>query len=336
MVLFLEQAVAGLHGVEAAGGYLGAGEGSVVGDNKKTVVVWGPSTEPQPLIPNDKEIGQDIQYPAEKRGMNKKLNDLLILIRGAGEMATGVAHRLASCRFKVCMTETSNPQAVRREVAFSEAVFDLEKEVEGVIAKRVKSQDEIPEVWRESKIPILIDPQASVKKFLNPDVLIDATLAKKNLGTKITDALLVVGLGPGFSTGKDVHLVIETNRGHNLGRIISNGEAEPNTGIPGPIAGYAEERVIRAPEDGKFKALKTIGGQVEANEKVGMIGKVEVQSRIAGVIRGLLRDGTEVWKGMKLGDVDPRGIEAHCYTISDKARTISGGVLQAILEHFNG
>jgi xanthine dehydrogenase accessory factor len=269
-------------------------------------------------------------------GMDKRLNDLVILIRGAGEMATGVAHRLASCHFKICMTETSNPQAVRREVAFSEAIFHSEKEVEGITAKRIDSPDRISGVWREGKIPILIDPKAEVKDFLKPDVLINATLAKKNLGTKMTDALLVIGLGPGFYAGKDIHLVIETNRGHDLGRIISKGEAEPNTGIPGSIAGYTEKRVIRAPKGGKFKTLKKIGDGVRANEKVGMIGNVEVRSRIAGVIRGLLRDGTEAWKGMKLGDVDPRGIKAHCYTISDKARTISGGVLQAILEHFNG
>ena len=268
--------------------------------------------------------------------MNKKLNELVILVRGAGEMATGVAHRLASCHFKVFMTEISNPQAVRREVAFSEAVFNHEKEVEEITAKPVESPDHIPEFWREGKVPILVDPDAKVKESLKPDVLIDATLAKKNLGTKITDALLVIGLGPGFVAGHDVHVVIETNRGHNLGRIISNGEAEPNTGIPGSIAGYTEERVIRAPKDGNFKALKKIGDGVRANEKVGMIGNVEVRSRIAGVIRGLLRDGTEVWKGMKLGDVDLRGIKTHCYTISDKARTISGGVLQAILERFNG
>jgi len=251
-------------------------------------------------------------------------------------MATGVAHRLASCHFKACLTEISEPQAVRREVTFSEAIFDLEKEVEGVIAKRIESPDQIQETWNDGKIPILIDPEASVRKCLNPDVLIDATLAKKNLGTEITDAPLVIGLGPGFHAGKDVHLVIETNRGHNLGRIISNGEAEPNTGIPGPIAGYTEERVIRAPKDGEFKAIRKIGDGVKVNEKVGMIGNVAVRSRIAGVIRGLLRDGTDVWKGMKLGDVDPRGVKCHCYTISDKARTISGGVLQAILDHFNG
>ena len=233
--------------------------------------------------------------------MNKKLNDLVILVRGAGEMATAVAHRLASCHFKVCMTETSNPQAVRREVAFSEAIFDSEKEVEGITARKVESADHIPEVWKEGKIPILIDPDAKVKDFLKPDVLIDATLAKKNLGTEITDALLVIGLGPGFHAGKDVHLVIETNRGHNLGRIISNGEAEPNTGIPGSIAGYTEERVIRASKDGNLIALKKIGDGLRANEKVGMVGKVEVRTRIAGVMRGLLRDGTEPWRGNETG-----------------------------------
>jgi xanthine dehydrogenase accessory factor len=259
----------------------------------------------------------------------------VILVRGAGEMATGIAHRLASCHLKVCMTEGHNPLAIRREVAFSEAVFDGEKEVEGIRAKRVELPSQISDVWEEEKVPVLVDPEATVKDSLKPGILIDAILAKRNLGTKITDALLVIGLGPGFYAGKDVHLVIETNRGHNLGRIIANGEAETDTGIPGSIAGYTEERVIRAPKAANFKALKKIGDGVRANEKVGMVGNVEVRSRIAGVIRGLLRDGTEVWKGMKLGDVDPRGIKAHCYTISDKARTISGGVLQAILEHFN-
>ena len=269
-------------------------------------------------------------------GMSKKLNELVILIKGAGEMATGVAHRLASCHFKVCLTEISEPQAVRREVTFSEAVSDREKEVEEMVAKLVESPEQISETWKERKIPILIDPEAKVKDFLKPNVLIDGILAKKNLGTKMTDAPLVIGLGPGFLAGEDVHVVIETNRGHNLGRIIKEGEAEPNTGILGSIAGYTEERVFRAPAGGIFKTLKRIGDGVRANEKVGMIVNVEVRSRIAGVIRGLLRDGTEAWKGMKLGDVDPRGIKTHCCTISDKARTISGGVLQAILERFNG
>jgi len=267
--------------------------------------------------------------------ISKKLGESVILIKGAGEMATGIAHRLTSCHFKICLTEVSKPQAVRREVAFSEAVFDEEKEVEGIVAKLVQLPEQISDTWNEGKIPLLIDPEAKVRDFLKPDVLIDGILAKKNLGTKMTDAHLVIGLGPGFIAGEDVHVVIETNRGHNLGRIITEGEAEPNTGIPGAIAGYTEERVIRAPASGTFRTFKKIGDGVKANEKVGIIGSAAVRSRIAGVIRGLLRDETEVWKGMKLGDVDPRGIKTHCHTISDKARTVSGGVLQAILEHWS-
>ncbi|MGO8989337.1 MAG: selenium-dependent molybdenum cofactor biosynthesis protein YqeB [bacterium] len=265
----------------------------------------------------------------------RKLNELVILVRGAGEMATGIAHRLACCHFRVCLTEAPNPQAVRREVAFSEAVFDGEKEVEGIRAKRVESPSQISDAWKEGKVPVLLDPEASVKDFLRADVLIDAILAKRNLGTKITDAALVIGLGPGFCAGKDVHWVVETNRGHNLGRIIADGEAESNTGIPNSIAGYTEERIIRAPEAGRFMALRTIGQEVKAAELLGMVGELEIRSRISGVIRGLLRSGSEVWRGMKMGDIDPRGTRAHCYTISDKARTISGGVLQAILGHFN-
>jgi xanthine dehydrogenase accessory factor len=269
-------------------------------------------------------------------GMNKKPNNLVVLVKGGGEMATGVVHRLVSSHLRICMTEVPFPQAVRREVAFSEAVFDKEKEVEGIVARRVDSPDQIPMTWKEGKVPLLIDPEANVITLLKPDVIIDATLAKKNLGIKITDAPLTIGLGPGFHAGRDVHVVIETNRGHNLGRIISSGEAEPNTGIPGAIGGYTEERVIRAPTNGIFGTMKKIGDDVRADETIGIVGHASVQARIAGVIRGLLRDGTTVWKGMKLGDVDPRGIKANCYTISDKARTISGGVLEAILDRFGG
>ncbi len=267
--------------------------------------------------------------------MNKKLDEVVILVRGAGEMATGVAHRLASCHFKVCMTEGPYPLAIRREVAFSEAVFEGEKEVEGITAKRVDSTDQISDVWEEGKVPVFVDPEAKIKDFLKPDILIDAILAKRNLGTRITDAQFVIGLGPGFCAGKDAHRVVETNRGHNLGRIIADGQAERNTGIPGSIAGFTEERVVRAPKAGRFEALRKIGEEVKAAELLGMVGEVEIRSRIAGVIRGLLRSGSEVWKGMKMGDIDPRGIKANCYTISDKARTISGGVLQTILEYYN-
>ncbi|MBW2031924.1 MAG: EF2563 family selenium-dependent molybdenum hydroxylase system protein [Deltaproteobacteria bacterium] len=265
----------------------------------------------------------------------KNLNGLVILIRGAGELASGVAHRLYSCHFRLCLTEIDQPQAVRRMVSFCEAVYDGEKEVEGVTAKLVHSPEEITLAWREDKIPLLVDPKAGIRNALKPDVLVDAILAKKNLGTSIKDARLVIGLGPGFTAGKDVHAVIETNRGHNLGRMILSGGAEPNTGIPGEIAGLTAERVFRAPRAGKFLNVKEIGDYVQAGDVVATVQGEPVKALIHGVLRGLLRDGTEVYKGMKAGDVDPRDNKENCYTISDKARAIGGGVLEAILYHFN-
>ena len=264
-----------------------------------------------------------------------KLTELTLLIRGGGELASGVIHRLVCSHFQVCITEIPNPQSVRREVSFCESVYEGEKEVEGVIAKLISSPDQVTKVWREGKVPLLIDPEVTVKDILKPDVLIDAIIAKKNLGTQITDAPLVIGLGPGFYAGKDVHMVIETNRGHNLGRVILKGEAEPNTGVPGVIAGFAAERVFRAPKSGRFSTDRNIGDQVHANEVIAFVNDSPVKTAIAGVIRGLLRNGAEVHQGMKLGDVDPRGIKDYCYTISDKARTIAGGVLEAILTQFN-
>ena len=263
------------------------------------------------------------------------IENIIVLIKGGGEMATGVAHRLNRCHFKVCMTEISQPQAVRREVSFCEAVYDREKTVEGLTARLVDSYDRIPDLWDTGKIPIIVDPEAKVKDFLKPAILVDAILAKKNVGTRITDAPLVIGLGPGFYAGRDVHLVVETNRGHNLGRVISKGPAEENTGIPGVIAGFSAERVFRAPADGTLETVRQIGDPVQAGDVVGSVEGLQVQAEIKGVIRGLLRDGTSVWKGMKTGDIDPRGIKEHCYTISDKARAVGGGVLEGILSHFN-
>src|SRR5512136_630653 len=183
---------------------------------------------------------------AEERVQMKtaqKTNELVVLIRGAGEMASGVIHRLHRSHFMVCMTEIAQPLAVRREVAFSEAIYDGEKEVEGVRAKLISKSGEIESLWKKGDIPILIDPDAmKTRKFLKPDVLVDAILAKKNLGTQISDAPLVIGLGPGFTAGEDVHIVVETNRGHGLCRVILSGTAEPDTGIPGEIGGYAAER----------------------------------------------------------------------------------------------
>ena len=264
------------------------------------------------------------------------VKELKVLIRGGGELASGVAHRLHQSRFRVCLTEAPHPLAVRRGVAFCEAVYDGEKVIEGVTARLIASPDKVKTTWQDGVIPLLIDPENKARNIIKPDVLIDAIIAKKNLGTRITDAPLVIALGPGFTAGKDAHVVIETNRGHNLGRIIRHGEAEPNTGRPGAIGGFDRERVWHAPAGGLFTTQKKIGDHVTAGETVAFIGEVPVNTEIGGIIRGLLRDKTEVPKGMKLGDIDPRGITEYCYTISDKSRTISGGVLEAILNHFNG
>lgn len=263
------------------------------------------------------------------------LKDLLVLVRGAGEMATGVAHTLWQAHLKVWMTEIPHPLAVRREVSFCEAIYEGQKHVEGVVAEYVQTADEIHSTWKKGVIPLLIDPEAKSGDFLKPHVLVDAIVAKRNLGTRIGDAPLVIGLGPGFTAGRDVHVVIETQRGHDLGRLILDGEAEPNTGIPGIISGFSEERVLRAPAEGVFKPHKKIGERVREGEVVATVGDFPVKARIGGVLRGILRDGTRVREMMKAGDIDPRGKRGYCYSISDKARTIAGSVLKAILMHFN-
>jgi len=246
-------------------------------------------------------------------GCMKNLSDLVILIKGAGELASGVACRLFRSHFRICLTDIEQPQAVRRTVSFCEAVYDGEKEIEGVIARRISSPEEVPLVWQAGKIALLVDPEAEIKNSLKPDVLVDAILAKKNLGTGIKDALLVIGLGPGFTAAKDVHVVIETNRGHNLGRIFKAGEAEPNTGIPGEIAGFSADRVFRAPKAGKFLNVKKIGDFVQIGDVVAKVNSELVKASFSGVVRGLLRDGTKVYPGMKAGDIDPRGnCPDHC------------------------
>ena len=264
------------------------------------------------------------------------LNDLKIVIKGAGEMASGVAWRLFNSGFyRICMTEASQPQAVRREVSFCEAIYDDHKTVQGVTAKLISSLNQIFRVWSQDQIPIIVDPEAQLINSFIPSVVIDAILAKKNLGTKKTDASLVIGLGPGFYAGRDVHLVVETNRGHNLGRLIRKGEAEKNTGVPGVIGGYGAERVFRASKDGRFMALKAIGDLVEEGELVAEVDGLPVKAQIKGVIRGILRNGTHVWKGMKAGDVDPRGKKDFCYSVSEKTLAIAGGVLEGILSYYN-
>jgi xanthine dehydrogenase accessory factor len=263
------------------------------------------------------------------------MEKLIILIKGAGEMATGVAHRLFCSGFRLCLTEIAEPLAVRRAVSFCEAIFEKEKEVEGVKARLVAGENAIRHAWAQGWVPVIIDPHANICRVVKPDVVVDATLAKENLGTRISDASLVIGLGPGFRAGEDVQVVIETNRGHNLGRVIERGEAEPNTGIPGSIGGYTWERVLRAPGEGIFQAKKKIGDKVQAGETVAEVDGAPVKAGISGVLRGILRDGVRVTEKMKAGDIDPRGTRENCFTISDKARAIGGGVLEAILRKYN-
>ncbi|OGP76535.1 MAG: molybdenum hydroxylase [Deltaproteobacteria bacterium RBG_16_49_23] len=266
----------------------------------------------------------------------KKISELVVLIRGAGEMASGVAHRLYQSHFTLCMTEVSHPLAVRREVSFCEAVYEGEKKVEGVRAMLISSPKEIESGWKKGFIPILVDPEAKLTKdFLKPDILIDAIMAKKNLGTRIDDAPLVIGLGPGFIAGKDAHIVIETNRGHHLGKMILKGEAEPDTGIPGEVGGYTAERLLRTMKKGIFHSHKSIGDKVTKGSVVAVVDDYPVIAQVSGVLRGLLREGIEVKKGTKVGDIDPRGKQEACFTISEKARAIGGGVLEAILYWFN-
>jgi xanthine dehydrogenase accessory factor len=264
------------------------------------------------------------------------MKDLVILIRGAGEMASGVAHRLHRSHLMICMLEIPQPLAVRRGVSFCEAIYEGEKEVEGVHAKFVSDPADIPSVWKEGKIPLRINPDGKeMVDLLKPDVLIDAILAKSSADPQIDAAPLVIGLGPGFVAGKDVHAVIETNRGHHLGRVIWDGSAEPDTGIPGQIGGVTAERVLRTMKSGTFRPQKSIGDKVTRGSVVAVVDDFPVIAEINGMVRGLVHEGVKVGQGMKLGDIDPRGKREFCFTISDKARAISGGVLEAILHRFN-
>lgn len=270
--------------------------------------------------------------------MEKKtiMKELVIGFKGAGEMATGIACRLFNANIRhIFMMEIANPLAVRRNVSFCESVHDGTSCVEEIEAKRIFDPAMIPDTWKENRIPVVVDPAWEAIRILNPHVVIDAVIAKKNLGTALTDAPLVIGLGPGFTAGKDVHMAIETNRGHNLGRIILDGCPEPNTGVPGDISGFTGERVLRAPCSGIFTSDRFIGALVKKGDIVGHVEKDPVFTQISGVVRGLIRPHTRVTGGLKIGDVDPRGNINYCSTISEKARAIGGSVLEAILRHYN-
>ena len=271
-----------------------------------------------------------------KQEEEMSLNNLKVLIRGGGEIASAVAHKLALSHFRVCLTEIPQPVAVSRGVAFCEAIYDGEKEVAGVVARLVSSPDEIYRVWQEGKLAILVDPEAKIKDILKPDVLVDAMMARKNLGTSMTDAPLVIGVGPSFYASRDVHIVIETNNSENLGKVILTGKPEPYNGVPLDVGGFTEERVLRVPGRGLFRPVKKMGDLVTAGEVVARVGDYPVKAKIDGVLRALIRGGIEVEEQIKLGEVDPRGDGELCYAIRPRMRTIAGGVLEAILYHYNG
>lgn len=253
----------------------------------------------------------------------------LTLIKGAGDLASGVALRLSRAGFAVVMTEIAQPTVVRRTVAFAEAVYEGSAAVEGLEAVTARGPGQIEAALRRGAIPILVDPSADVLCEVRPCLLVDAIVAKRNLGTTIADAPAVVALGPGFVAGRDAHAVVETKRGHSLGRVISEGTALPDTGVPGEVAGHAGDRLLRAPVAGVFRAALDIGARVTAGQVVGHVGDAPVRSRLDGIVRGLLHSGLEVTAGFKLGDVDPRAVREHCFTVSDKALAVGGGVLEA-------
>jgi len=311
------------------------------------------------------------------------MQQILVAVKGAGDLATGVIHRLARAGFAVMATELPQPTVLRRTVAFAEAIALGQMTVEDITARYITSIEDITPTLATGLVPIMIDPDGTVLKQIHPTVLVEATLSKRNTGITIADAPIVIALGPGYEAGKDVHAVIETNRGHNLGCVYLQGHTEPNTGVPGAIGGYTAERLLRAPCAGTLYGLRQIGDTVRAGEIVAVIETNQagdqpgqtggpahaeapihapwhaqgvpllwterraiavshssgtpcachatVVAAISGILRGLVRDGLVVSAGMKIGDIDPRAVREHCFTISDKSRAVAGGVLEAVM-----
>ena len=257
-----------------------------------------------------------------------------VLIKGAGEQASATAHRLFRCGYRVVMTDLARPTAIRRTVSFCSAVYEGEIEIEGVRGVLRCCEDAAARPgggWDD--IPICVDPEIRLVRLWRPDAIVDARILKRNLDNRRGDAPLVIGLGPGLEAGRDVHYVVETMRGHDLGRIIASGPSSRDTGEPGEIGGYTHERVVRAPASGVFSSPRRIGKRVEAGDVLGSVAEVEVKAQIAGVLRGLLWPGLLVTEGFKVADVDPRGDVSMCTTLSDKARIISGSVLEIVVAH---
>jgi len=257
-----------------------------------------------------------------------KLSEIKVLIKGGGDLGSGVAWKLFKSNINVAVMDLPDPMSIRRHVSFSTAIIDGTIVIENVHAKLITDISE----FSKDFIPVFTTAHLDILQTLKPDVIVDATLKGiDNRTTNKDDAPLTIGLGPGFKAPENIDCIIETNRGHNLGKVIWQGEAEKYTGVPGNIQGYTYERLLRAPDDGKFEPLKKIGDHVQENELVGWVNRKEVRSMITGIIRGLIAEGTHVKKDSKIGDIDPRNRKEYIFTVSDKARSIGGGVLEAIL-----
>ncbi len=255
----------------------------------------------------------------------------LVLIRGAGDLGSGVAYRLVRAGFPVVMTELPTPVLVRTTVSYGSCVLNRTVVVEGIRARRAETPEEALQMIDEGLLPVMVDPEGQMIPALHPAVVVDARVAKVNLDTKIDDAPLVVALGPGFTAGVDCHAVVETNRGHFLGRVYWHGSAEPDTGKPARVNGKESERVLRAPNDGLLVQVAVIGDFVKAGAVIARVGDTPVYAPFDGAIRGLIDVETQVTAGLKIGDVDPRAKREHCFTISDKSLAVAGGVLEAVL-----
>lgn len=291
----------------------------------------------RPTTP-DTDVKSPANYPRRQPAFTLPANgdrSPIAVVRGGGDIATGTVCRLHNCGFRVVILEIEAPLAIRRSVSLSEAVYDGKQTVEDVTAVLIQSPGQAPDCWNSNLVPILIDGDCSTCPALQPAIVVDAILAKRNLGTSRQLAPVTVGLGPGFQAGVDVDAVVETMRGHQLGRVLYTGSALANTGRPGTIGGYSEERVIYAKHSGQFFPTMEIGSRVSQGETIAAIGREPVTAPISGILRGIIRPGTMVREKLKIGDIDPRVAEAeNTFLISDKARAIAGGVLEAIL-HLN-
>lgn len=255
-----------------------------------------------------------------------------VIVRGGGDIASGTIQKLYRSGFRVIVLDIENPTSIRRTVCFSEAIYEGMITIEGITAVRANSINEIDKILAENKIPVVIDPKGNYIDVIKPKIVIDAILAKRNLGTNMDMADITIALGPGFEAGKDVNVVIETMRGHNLGRVILEGKPQENTGVPGDIKGYTKERVIHSPDEGIIRNVKKISDLVKKDDILAYVNNTPVRATMDGILRGLIRNGSRVTRGLKIADIDPRLSEKNnCYTISDKARNIAGGVLEAIL-----